>query len=232
MSQPDFIFPVTGRLPFPQKRGALLCPVHHVPHTRRSCSGTLLQTSKPPCPLNHWCLCHRLQVLSSVLKLGKCRPCRSMGVQPNRVLHTLPTSGPRAALELIIFPSSERVGTSICAKLFSFILFVCLSKQSTIYANLLPPTSALPYPWSSFSLHFPSGILSVHGSLLKKCIFKNVYFKFTRMVLCFKLWFLQFSSIAFLLCPCHFSLWYVWLFATNCSMSPHIVLIQCIMIDT
>lgn len=232
MSQPDFIFPVTGRLPFPQKRGALLCPVHHVPHTRRSCSGTLLQTSKPPCPLNHWCLCHRLQVLSSVLKLGKCRPCRSMGVQPNRVLHTLPTSGPRAALELIIFPSSERVGTSICAKLFSFILFVCLSKQSTIYANLLPPLRpalslvliliAFPLGYSLCSWIFAE----------KECIFKNVYFKFTRMVLCFKLWFLQFSSIAFLLCPCHFSLWYVWLFATNCSMSPHIVLIQCIMIDT
>ena len=45
-------------------------------------SRTLLQTCKRPCPWNHWCLCCWLWALSSVLKLGKCRPSRPAAQQP------------------------------------------------------------------------------------------------------------------------------------------------------
>ena len=37
---------------------------------------------KHPHPLNHWCLCCSLWVLSSVLKLGKCWPCRPVQCSP------------------------------------------------------------------------------------------------------------------------------------------------------
>ena len=45
-------------------------------------SRTLLQTCKLPHPLNHWCLCYWLQVLSSVLRLSKHRPCRPVECSP------------------------------------------------------------------------------------------------------------------------------------------------------
>ena len=33
-------------------------------------------------------------------------------------------------------------------------------------------------------------------------------------------------------CPCHIALWYLWLLACDCSMPPHILLTQWIMLDT
>ena len=43
-------------------------------------SRTLLQTYKTLYPLNPWCLCHWLQALSCILRLGKYRACQSVGL--------------------------------------------------------------------------------------------------------------------------------------------------------
>lgn len=58
----------------------LLSPTQCLPHTVGwRLYRTLLQTGKLPYPLSHWCLCHWLWVLSSVLRLGKSRACRPAG---------------------------------------------------------------------------------------------------------------------------------------------------------
>ena len=82
MSPPDVNSPITGNRRFPSPCGAktatLCCP----PHTVRCRSRTLLQTGKFSHPLNHWCIWYWLQALSSVLKLGKGKPCRPVGCSP------------------------------------------------------------------------------------------------------------------------------------------------------
>ena len=70
------ILPLTGNLPFPPEWRLPPCPARRPPLTVGCRSKTLLHTSKLPHPLNHWCLCHRLWAVYSVLKLGNYRACR------------------------------------------------------------------------------------------------------------------------------------------------------------
>ena len=78
------------RSPLPRERSLPCCPARRWPHTVGCHSRTLLQTSKLPHRLNHWCLGRWPRALSSVLKLGEYRPCRPAGCRSTARLNIQP----------------------------------------------------------------------------------------------------------------------------------------------
>lgn len=76
------ILPITVNLPLPPwtKTASMSCSC--LLQLVECCSRTLPQMCKVFHPLKYWCLCCWLWVLSSVLKLGKCRLCRPARCSP------------------------------------------------------------------------------------------------------------------------------------------------------
>ena len=113
---PSACFPGNGwanLTSIPSITGNLLpCPTYHLPHMVGYRSRNLLVRS--PHSLNHWCLCHWLRALSSILKLAKYRACRLLGAtqqssirlarkcqRPLVYAPVVPCSSPITALETV-----------------------------------------------------------------------------------------------------------------------------------
>lgn len=118
MSQPAVNFPLISNRPFPPEvaHAALSCTpaAISVRWSGRSgwcgaAPGTLLQTLRSSYPLSHWCLCHGLQALSSVLKLGEYRAC-SAGLHSTQPQNTdnVSAASETQPFEMIALPKSQK----------------------------------------------------------------------------------------------------------------------------